>query len=82
MVASVLHTAAAGIAPTYTATGSQISFILNTAKLNFTAAESWCALNGGHLAAFVDKDEQASPGAASFCLSCSCRHGATLERFL
>ncbi len=48
------------MAPTYTTTGSQISFILNTAKLNFTAAESWCALNGGHLAAFVDKDEQAS----------------------
>lgn len=57
------------MAPIYTTEDSQTHYFLNTAKLNFTQAETVCALNGGHLAAFLDKDEQVKHPA---CWLCAC----------
>lgn len=52
------RTAAAALAPVYTSTVTGVQFRLNTAKLNFSAAEAECARNGGHLASFTSIDEQ------------------------
>ncbi len=59
--------AAAGIPPSYTTEGSKTTFYLNTNKLNFTQAETACTAFGGHLAAFVDKEEQVGLAQAAAC---------------
>ncbi len=58
----VLAPAATGVAPPVTTEASKTTFYLNTNKLNFTQAETACTALGGHLAAFIDKDEQVGGG--------------------
>lgn len=45
------------MAPVYTSAVTGTSFRLNTAKLNFSAAEAECSRIGGHLASFSSIDE-------------------------
>jgi hypothetical protein len=47
----------------YNSTISALSYILNTEPTNFTSAEEWCKLSGGHLVSYTSLAEQAEVGA-------------------
>ncbi len=71
----VLAPAATGVAPPVTTEASKTTFYLNTNKLNFTQAETACTALGGHLAAFIDKDEQVGglqAGGTRWPAACCC----------
>jgi hypothetical protein len=44
--------------PPYTNVTTNTTYILNTKKMNFSQAESYCNDNGGHLASWNNREEQ------------------------
>jgi hypothetical protein len=60
-----LPAAAGALGPTYTSSVTGVQFRINTAKLNFSAAEAVCSMAGGHLASYTSVDEQARACAAA-----------------